>query len=231
MTAAERPEQGFPGLAPTGPRPRAAVLAAGDLPASELLPRLIEDIDLVVAADGGLAHAAALGLTPRLIVGDLDSVDPALLERYRETPVQRHRVDKDELDLELALSAARELGAAAFRVLGAFGGRFDHSLAALLIGARWVEAGFDLSLHGGAHEAWLCTPRQPVTLTLTPGTTVSLLALRDGAVLSSEGLRFKLTDTRLDFGTGLGMSNVAVSDVVNVRCTGGLTAVIIEHRV
>ena len=207
----------------------ALVFAAGDLPAPALLPNLLRGVDLVVAADAGLAHVAALGLTPQRIVGDLDSVAPELLASYPEVRVDRHRVDKDELDLELALSAARELGATSTRVLGAFGGRLDHSVAALLIGAAWVEAGFAVSLHGGSHEAWICTPQAPVELAIAPGTTVSLLALRGPAVLTSRGLRFALSDTALGFGTGLGVSNVTDEATVALSSSSGVAAVIVEH--
>src|SRR5690606_1781201 len=114
---------------------------------------------------------------------------------------------------------------------GAFGGRLDHSLAALLVAVRWVEAGYMLSLHGGWHGAWICTPQRPVTLRLPRSTTVSLLALRGDAVLSSRGLRYPLDDTHLEFGTGLGLSNVVIADLVSVTCASGVAAVIVEHEV
>jgi len=209
----------------------ALVLAAGDLPLPGLLPGLLAGVELVVAADAGLAHAARLGLDPQLIIGDLDSVDPALLSRYHGVPLSKHSVDKDELDLELALAAARRLGASSIRVLGAFGGRLDHSLAALFVGARWVDEGVALSLHGGSHEAWFCTPARPLRLTLARSTTVSLFALRGAAVLSSSGLRYALDHTPLDFGTGLGVSNVADDGSFSIDASSGSVAVVVEHGV
>lgn len=211
-------------------RPAAIVLAAGDIPVPALLPPLLEGVQLVVAADGGLRHAAPLGLMPSLIVGDLDSVEPALLAKYDRVSVEEHRADKDELDLELAMIAARELGAGPIRVLGAFGGRLDHTLAALLVGARWAEEGHRVSLHGGSHEAWFCTPRLPLELTLARGTIVSLLALRGPATLTSEGLRFVLQSTTLEFGVGLGMSNAVSGDRVLVRSESGVAALVVEHE-
>lgn len=208
----------------------ALVFAAGDAPAPWLRSKLLEGADILVAADGGLAHAADLGLTPDLIVGDLDSVDPALLESFAAVRVERHPVDKDELDLELALSAARTLGAERFKVLGAFGGRLDHTLAALLIGAGWATAGHEVSLHGGTHEAYFCTPERVLELTLPAGSTVSLLALAGDAVLTSTGLRFPLTATRLAWGSGLGMSNETISAAVRLRSGSGQAALIVEHR-
>lgn len=210
--------------------PLALVFAAGDAPSAHLLPDLLAGAELLLAADAGLALVARLGLTPDRIVGDLDSVDPELLARYSGVRVERHPVDKDELDLELALAAARDLGGGSFRVLGAFGGRLDHTLAALLVGAGWAAAGHLISLHGGSHEAHFCTPELPLRLALETGTTVSLLALRGPAVVSSEGLRFPLSETRLGWGSGLGMSNVVVSPTIGLRSSSGTAVLIVEHQ-
>ncbi|HEX7040151.1 MAG TPA: thiamine diphosphokinase [Trueperaceae bacterium] len=211
--------------------PAALVLAGGEPPAAGLLAPLLEDVGPVVAADGGLRHAAALGLAPDLIVGDLDSVTEDLLRAFPDVPVERHPRAKDELDLELALAAARRLGAASARVLGAFGGRLDQSLANLLVAARLAtaEPPFPVTLHGGAHEARPCAPGLTCDAAWPPGTTVSLLALGGYAVVTATGLAYPVEDLRLPFGVGLGVSNVATGGRVVVRCAAGVVAVIAEH--
>lgn len=120
------------------PRKRtvALVLAAGDLPVPPLWARLLNGVSVVVAADAGLAHARVLGVTPDLLVGDLDSVSSADLAAFPALPRETYPVDKDYLDLELALDAALKRDAVELRIVGAFGGRFDHSLAALLVAAN-----------------------------------------------------------------------------------------------
>ena len=69
----------------------------------------------VIAADSGLEHAAALGLAVDVLVGDLDSVSTSALEAAEEAGVrvERHPVDKEATDLELALDYALALGATA----------------------------------------------------------------------------------------------------------------------
>ena len=37
--------------------------------------------DELVCADSGARHVAALGLTPQVIIGDMDSLAPAILQR------------------------------------------------------------------------------------------------------------------------------------------------------
>lgn len=224
----------------------ALVLAAGTAPLPWLTPPLLQGVDLVIAADGGLELARTLRLQPDLLVGDMDSVSEAALAAFPAVPQETHPTAKDELDLELAISAALERGANRIRVLGAFGGRLDQSLAALHIAACYAGAPrggtagtpgvpVPISLHGANHEAHVLTAGNALRLALPAGTTVSLLPFGDGAEASSSGLAFALSRTRLPFGTGLGLSN-RVSGVgdepteIGVEVHAGSLAVVVEHR-
>ncbi|MGZ6256560.1 MAG: thiamine diphosphokinase, partial [Candidatus Limnocylindria bacterium] len=74
------------------------VVAGGDA-APEDGARL-DGADLVIAADSGAAWLDARGLRPDLVVGDMDSVDPALLERLATdgVAIERHPAEKDASD-------------------------------------------------------------------------------------------------------------------------------------
>ena len=96
-----------------------------------LRTRLPEDA-VVIAADSGLHQARrSLGLHVDCVVGDLDSADPAAVERgpRRGADVERHPAEKDATDLELAFDCARDRGAQRITVVGGAGGRLDHFLA------------------------------------------------------------------------------------------------------
>ena len=83
---------------------------------------------LVIAADGGLRHLEAQGLTADLIVGDFDS-----LGRVPEGDnILRHPVEKDDTDTLAALKAGLEQKCDTFYIYGGTGGkRLDHTLANL----------------------------------------------------------------------------------------------------
>ncbi len=215
----------------------ALVLAAGTLPLPRLIPRIVEGAAHVIAADGGLAHARTLGLVPDLLVGDLDSVSTSTLAAFPDLKTERHPHDKDELDLELAITAALRRGADEVRVLGAFGSRLDQGLAALMIAARHAAAGPNgglvISLYGGPHEAHVVAAGSEAVLALPAGTTVSLLALSDACVVSGSGLAYPLERRELPYGAGLGVSNEAagqgeVAQVV-VEAHSGSVALLVEH--
>lgn len=82
--------------------------------------------DLVIAADGGLAHVQKLGLEPQVILGDFDS-----LGRTPEgNHVLRYPVEKDDTDSMLALREGLRLGYRRFVLYGALDGpRLDHTVA------------------------------------------------------------------------------------------------------
>src|SRR5262245_32872433 len=87
-----------------------AMGVAGGDPQGPGALRGLPDPDLALAADSGLEHATAAGYVVDLVVGDLDSADPAAVAAAveRGVVVERHPAAKDATDLELALVAARD---------------------------------------------------------------------------------------------------------------------------
>jgi hypothetical protein len=86
---------------------------------------------LVIAVDGGLDHALNVGLEPRYLVGDLDSVtDEGLTWAARHASIDRHPTDKDRTDTELALVLAATLDPDRITLIGG-GDRLDHTIAAI----------------------------------------------------------------------------------------------------
>lgn len=205
------------------------MLAGGPLEPTARLRRLAAEAAFVVAADSGLAHAAALGVRPQLLVGDMDSVRSADEARWPHLARERHPTAKDALDLELALDAARARGATRLRVMGAFGGRLDQTLATLLIGARLARDGLEVALHGDGRDAHPLAAGAAVDLDVPAGVTFSLLALTDPTRASVRGARFELDDAALPFGSGLGVSNESRARP-RVRCEAGLLVVVVERR-
>ena len=184
--------------------------------------------DLVIAADSGAEHAPALGLTVDVLVGDMDSVDPTLLADLETAGcrIERHPVDKDETDLELALGAAIRLGATSVTVITSAGGRPDHVMANALTASadRWADLLIDLRIDSS--RAWVVHDR--LDLDLPVGTTVSLLAVGGPASgVTTTGLRWQLVDADLTPGVGLGMSNEVGGSQASIRVASGTLLVIV----
>lgn len=88
---------------------------------------LIEPVtaeDFVIAADGGLRHTQALGITPNEIIGDFDSLG------YVPQGATVFPVEKDDTDCMLAIKRGLERGFRRFVIYGGIGGtRLDHTMA------------------------------------------------------------------------------------------------------
>jgi thiamine pyrophosphokinase len=205
---------------PYAPR-HAIVVADGDVPAraalDEAWPGWAVGADAVIAADGGLAGAYALGLQPTLLVGDLDSVDPALAGRAESAGLRVMRVPpaKDESDTELALLEALRSGARRVTIVGALGGdRVDHELANVWLLAHPAASRAEVTLLDARTRVSLAEAgagSRPATRDLPGrvGATVSLLPFGGDAVgVTTHGLRYPLRDEPLATGPARGVSNV-----------------------
>ncbi len=206
---------------------RVMIFANGRVPDLERVRRMLRPDDILVAADGGVHHLLALGLRPHAVVGDLDSLEPSLLEGLREAVVCRYPREKDETDLELALRYALTRGPEAVRVVGALGQRLDQTLGNVaLLASPWLKD-VDVRLDDGVEEVLMV--RSEASLQGRPGETVSLIPWGmpvEG--VTTEGLRWPLRGETLYPDRTRGISNELIAPQAHVCIRSGL--LIVVHR-
>jgi thiamine pyrophosphokinase len=165
------------------------------------------DVDLVVAVDSGLDHAIALGLSPDLLVGDLDSVSKRGVEwaEFVGMEIERHPRVKDTTDLALSMAAAIARGANRVTVVGSAQGRLDHLLAMLVHLASPEYRDVDVrALIDGADVRVV---RSQTSIEGAPGQLVSVIAVGGPAVVSLGGFTYPLDAQLIDPTSTLGVSN------------------------
>jgi thiamine pyrophosphokinase len=199
---------------------RAVIFANGELNGHETVKNLLRPDNLILAADGGAHHCRAMGLTPIVIIGDLDSVTEDDLVFWREagTEIIQYHPDKDENDLELALLYAIEKEAEEALILGGLGHRWDQTIANLLLPAYDKLAGLSVSFWDDGQ--WLYLVRDEKTIRGRVGQTISLIPIRgDAEGVSTQGLAWPLVDETLYLGASRGVSNrmLKAEAVVTVR--------------
>jgi thiamine pyrophosphokinase len=208
---------------------RAIIVAGGKPPSSEVWHRWVREGDRIVGADGGSGQVLAWGQIPDLTIGDMDSLcdeDRAVLQREGCRFVVHPRA-KDQTDLELALTCAVEEGAQEIVILGAFGGRLDHTLANILLLALPELRHVPVWLVGDREVIVLAQSGQSVTVEGQPGDVVSLLPLAgDTSGVTTMGLAWKLEGDRLRFGLTRGVSNELTAPVAVIEVEEGLLLVV-----
>lgn len=190
---------------------RALIFANGEQFFTHAVKALLLPGDLLIAVDGGLKYVRALGLDPHLLIGDLDSVDPAEITRLQAVGarVEKFPVHKDETDLELAVIEALRLGCTNLLILGALGGRLDMTLANIFLLALPVLEGTDTRLEDGLEEVFLVRAgREGAVIYGQPGERVSLLPYAGPARgVSTTGLYYPLKQETLYQERTRGISN------------------------
>jgi thiamine pyrophosphokinase len=206
------------------PPSRAVIFANGQITDLRAARALIRPDDLLIAADGGARHAVQMGLTPQVVIGDLDSLTSSEVEILRKAGARilKFPVEKDETDLELAILHALAEGYRSLRILGALGGRIDQTLANLLLLALPGLEDLDARLDDGIEEVFLISPQTPAVVEGNPGEVLSLLPLGGPAKgITTHGLRYPLHDETLYPERSRGVSNELLTSSAQITLLEG----------
>ncbi|MCL2066386.1 MAG: thiamine diphosphokinase [Treponema sp.] len=205
------------------------VFTGGEGPAAAVIQGALKDRDaFIVAADSGLQKAESAGISPDLIVGDMDSLDDtARLAVYPPQNVIRHKADKDATDTELAFSLVLEKGCDEVWIIGGGGGRIDHlfgirSLFEMdIFPRRWITGFEDI------HCIDAASGKKEISMNVDTGSIVSVFPLGIGPwKAKSGGLKWPLDDLRWSRGF-FGLSNVAPNGQFSIRAEAGRFMVIV----
>ncbi len=191
---------------------------------------LLASADLIVAADGGGNALRAAGVVPHVVIGDLNSLEPAAEEAFRAAGAEviRYPAEKDETDLELALLLAVGRGAGQVDILGAIGGRWDQGLANVAMLALPELAAVQVRLLDINQEAFLA--RGAAEIPGAAGDTVSLLPLGGPAHgVTTRGLYYPLEGATLRFERSRGVSNLITEPPAHVAVGAGMLLVVCQR--
>ncbi len=209
---------------------RIVIIANAPMLKLPLYRNLVGDKDLVVCVNGGVRNALALGFEPQIAIGDMDSMEVALRDRLQEEGCRfvEYPSRKDETDLELAVRYALSQGASELIMLGALGGRVDHTLANVMLLALPELERVKVRLVEGDQEVFLI--RDETVIEGQPGDILSLLPLSGDVVgIYTERLAYPLHDGTLKFGAARGVSNSLTAPRARVRVGRGLLLAV-HHR-
>ncbi len=226
------------------------IVAARPVPREHL--RHVPAGAFVIAADGGLAQCAALGLRANLAVGDFDSFAGPVPEgtganTFRTAPehngvcppeaperptaailtgrapapeVIRLPAEKNDTDLMFAAREALRRGFDDVTVLGALGGRFDHSFAALTVLLHLAQNGCACRAVGPGCEVACLAPGSH-RFTRQAGYLSVFAAGGTARGVTLGGVKYPLDKAALTPDFPLGTSNEFAADEAFVSLTEG----------
>lgn len=203
------------------------IVAGGPIDAQKLQWEIEACSGPIIAVDGGGAKLVQLGIRPRVLLGDFDSLTPAVVDYFANQDVEiiRYPAAKDQTDLELAIDWAVARGFKVLRILGGLGDRLDHTLGnvGLLIKAK--RQGVEARLLDAVHEMWVVEQR--AVITRKPGWALSLIPLPAASGVSTAGLEYPLQDEDLTFEQTRGLHNLFAQEEAEITLKAGLLLVVL----
>jgi thiamine pyrophosphokinase len=211
-------------------RPLAVVFLDGEYGDPAWYRALAASSDILLAADGGAAFLARVGLVPQAVVGDFDSLDESIAGALAEQGVEfvRHPVRKDVTDGELAVEEALRRGAGELLLAGATGA-LDHTLGHLAILRRLAARAIAARLVAPDLAVTVLVAPAEVVLAAPAGVRVSLAPAGSDATVTLEGFDYPLACGTLPADACLGLGNhVLAGGEARIRVHDGAVVALVE---
>ncbi len=181
--------------------------------------------DYILAADGGLIHTQALGLTPNCILGDFDSLG------YVPEGSVVFPVEKDDTDAMLAVKQGLSLGYEEFLLYGSLDGkRLDHTVANFQTLQFLADHGAAGYLIGKDYMATVIK-NEALTFSSDAAGILSVFCMgADATGVSLTGVKYPLQGGTLTAGFPLGVSNHFMGTDATVSVTNGSLLVLFDRK-
>ena len=220
------------------------ILSGGDLP--RRAQALVKDFapDHIIAADAGIRHAMTLQTVPDQALGDFDSCGEEALTfvKTHKIPVRTFPPEKDYTDTELALHTAMDVAGEGgeILILGALGGRVDHSLANIFLMKQAADQGIRCQIADDQSRVFMLKGPCDLTLDRDPdehlshgeksANNISLIPVfGEARGVSLEGFHYPLADADMDPGATLGISNYLEKEEGKVTLREGYLLLILAR--
>jgi thiamine pyrophosphokinase len=166
---------------------------------------------LIIAADGGAKNCLSMGISPDIVIGDMDSINISIIEKLnvKEKTIKfiSSKSEKDESDTQLAVDYAAGRRIKDILIVGASGDRIDHSLANLLLLSSPAYEGLSIKMLTDNFEIFVSN--KSLSIKGEPGKLLSIFSLTPYTFfIKTTGLKYRLKDEKLLFSPVRGLSNV-----------------------
>ena len=189
--------------------------------------------EFIIGVDSGLKFLYRNQIMPTHIVGDFDSVDPAVITFYKDetqVPIREFNPVKDASDTEIALKLAIELGAGQVWIIGGTGTRLDHVMANMQMMKFALDAGVKAYILDKHNRISLVEREIVLNKADAYGPYFSVFPL-GGCVeqFCIEGAKYPLKNHTLSPYNSLCVSNQFLEEQVRIRFSEGII-ILMETR-
>ena len=170
----------------------AVILADGSFPVYQIPLSFLRDAEHIICCDGGAESLIASGMEPEAIVGDLDSLNPLIAERFADRLFRDG--EQDTNDLTKAIRWCINKRYKKIVILGATGKREDHTIGNISLLTEYArEISVSMITDTGTFTPLL---KSSVIKCFT-GQQVSIFSINPETKINSKGLKYPLENLKL----------------------------------
>lgn len=203
------------------------LIGNGETLPADFLRAQAKRADFILAADGGADRALSCGITPDIVIGDLDSVSSAAKKQLGNDKFIF--VDnQNNTDLEKALDYLTKHNCKKCVICGFTGGRMDFTLGNFLSVYPYVNK-IEICF---ASPNWTIYPLAATRkFACKRGARVSLIPLKTCTGVTLKGLKYPLTNARLSWTrAGRSLSNQTTGKYFQITLKTGYMLVYTEEN-
>ena len=171
---------------------KVVILANGLFPTAQRGLDLLKAADLLICCDGAADKLIAKGMSPHVIIGDMDSLSTEVSELYASLMIQSD--DQESNDLTKAVHYCIEEGYPSVTILGATGLREDHTLGNISLMMEYCPR-IEVQIISDFGVFFLVQNGEQVPTFV--GEKISFFSIDNRVRVSSTGLKYPLNDLQL----------------------------------
>ena len=170
----------------------ATLVLNGQFPANKTHLAFINDSSIIIAADGSLNHLIQNKIIPHFVIGDLDSADKGLIEKYNVQSIEIK--DQSKTDFEKILIWCLEKKIQKISIFGIGGKDEDHHLSNLLTLNKFSQK----ILLEAFTDNYIITPISSYRKFKSfKNQTVSIMTFEKKSLVQSKNLFYELNQTKI----------------------------------
>jgi thiamine pyrophosphokinase len=174
------------------PESYTAIVADGTFPEHEIHLSYLKNAKRIICCDGSASSLILAGMEPDAIVGDMDSLSDDLANRYADRIYSDDNQDTN--DLTKVVEWCRGNNYSDIVIVGATGKREDHTLGNISLLAEYAkDMNVIMVTDTGVLRPFLLSSE----IASFPGQQVSIFSIDPETEVTSSGLKYPLTKTRI----------------------------------
>ena len=183
-----------------------------------------EQFNEIIGVDNGTQHLFNRSITPHVVLGDLDSIDPSLLKKIKtmEIDIKSYEPNKDKTDFELAIESINKPDDKKIYLIGGEEGEIDHLFSIFTIVSNYKFA---------KNLTWFYQDKkiifkQNISINMRKGSKFSIIPITNLKDLKITGAEWELNEEDIVAGSSKTLRNISKSDVLKINCESGLFCVV-----